>query len=328
VRGRGGRKSDKSHIQCYDCNKYGHFADECYSNTNNNDAKLAKEEDEKEETLLMVVEEKISEETLNMETVTDEGNHGDEWFLDIGCSTHMSGRKDWFIDMDHSIKSKVRFADDRTMKVEGVGRVKIKKKNGFVCFIFGVLYVPGMKSKLLSIGQLLEKGYKMVLEELRMKVYDCENRLLIKAVLSKNRTFKVEFDVVTQQCLATTVNKDKWLWHFRYAHLNFGDLSKLQHKGMVRGLPHIHVPKDVCAESMESKISRTSFNKIMSIRSKRKLQVIFFDVCGPIQNETPGGNKYFVAFIDEFTRKLWIYLIRRKSDVLSIFKKFKALVEK
>ena len=97
---------------------------------------------------------------------------------------------------------------------------------------------------------------------------------------------------------------------------------------MVRGLPHIHVPKDVCAECMESKMPRNSFNKNMSIRSKRKLQVIFSDVCGPIQNETPGGNKYFVTFIDEFTRKLWIYLIRRKSDVLSIFKKFKALVEK
>lgn len=116
----------------------------------------------------MVVEEKISEETLNMATVTNEGNHGDEWFLDTRCSTHMSGRKDWFIEMDHSIKSRVRFADDRTMKVEGVGKVKVKKKDGYVCFISSVLYVPGMKSNLLSIGQLLEKGYKMVLKGLGM----------------------------------------------------------------------------------------------------------------------------------------------------------------
>lgn len=66
----------------------------------------------------------------------------------------------------------------------------------------------------------------------------------------------------------------------------------------------------------------------MAIRSKRKLQVIFSDVCGPVQNKTPGGNKYFVTFIDEVTRKLWIYLIRRKNDVLSVFKKFKVLVQK
>ncbi|XP_024642175.1 uncharacterized protein [Medicago truncatula] len=68
VRGRGGRKSDKSHIQCYNCKKYGHFVDECYNNTHNNDAKLAQEEDEKEEELMMVVKEKISEETLNKAT--------------------------------------------------------------------------------------------------------------------------------------------------------------------------------------------------------------------------------------------------------------------
>ena len=43
---------------------------------------------------------------------------------------------------------------------------------------------------------------------------------------------------------------------------------------------------------------------------------------------TPGGNKYFVTFIDEVSRKLWIYLIKRKSDVIEVFKKFKVSVEK
>ena len=43
---------------------------------------------------------------------------------------------------------------------------------------------------------------------------------------------------------------------------------------------------------------------------------------------TPRGNKYFVTFIDEFSRKLWIYLIKRKSDVIEVFKKFKVSVEK
>ncbi|XP_028196751.1 cold shock domain-containing protein 4-like [Glycine soja] len=39
--GRGGRKIDKSHIQCYNCEKYGHFADECYSNPSHPEARLA-----------------------------------------------------------------------------------------------------------------------------------------------------------------------------------------------------------------------------------------------------------------------------------------------
>jgi hypothetical protein len=138
---------------------------------NGNDAKMAEEDEEIEESLLMAIEEKeSSDETVLMSTIKEEGENGEHWFLDTGCSTHMTGRRDWFVELDFSIKSRIRFADDRTMKVEGVGKVMIRKKDGSLCFITGVLYVPGMKSNLLSIGQLLEKGYRMVLEDKAMKV--------------------------------------------------------------------------------------------------------------------------------------------------------------
>lgn len=41
-----------------------------------------------------------------------------------------------------------------------------------------------------------------------------------------------------------------------------------------------------------------------------------------------GGNKYFVTFIDEHSRKLLTYLIKRKDGVFEVFKKFKSIVEK
>lgn len=41
-----------------------------------------------------------------------------------------------------------------------------------------------------------------------------------------------------------------------------------------------------------------------------------------------GGNSYFVHFIDEFTRKMWIYLIKKKSEVFPVFKKFKVMAVK
>ena len=47
-----------------------------------------------------------------------------------------------------------------------------------------------------------------------------------------------------------------------------------------------------------------------------------------MKNESHSGNKYFLIFIDEFTRMCWVYFIRTKSDTLEHFKKFKALVEK
>ena len=41
-----------------------------------------------------------------------------------------------------------------------------------------------------------------------------------------------------------------------------------------------------------------------------------------------GGNKYFVTFIDDFSRKLWTYLIKKKSEVIQVFTKFKSMVER
>jgi hypothetical protein len=40
-----------------------------------------------------------------------------------------------------------------------------------------------------------------------------------------------------------------------------------------------------------------------------------------------GGSHYYVTFIDDETRKIWVYCIRKKYDVFDTFKKWKALVE-
>lgn len=47
-----------------------------------------------------------------------------------------------------------------------------------------------------------------------------------------------------------------------------------------------------------------------------------------LQVKTLGSNKYFCTFIDDVTRKTWIYVLKRKHEVLNAFKKFKNLVEK
>ena len=105
-------------------------------------------------------------------------------------------------------------------------------------------------------------------------------------------------------------------------------LSELKGKKMVDGLPQVEIPKQLCVECCVSKQPRNSFKLEIPIKSKRKLEVIYSDVCGPFEVKSLGGNSYFVSFIDEFTRKMWIYLIKQKSEVFNIFKKFKLLSEK
>ncbi|MCH84599.1 retrovirus-related pol polyprotein from transposon tnt 1-94, partial [Trifolium medium] len=64
------------------------------------------------------------------------------------------------------------------------------------------------------------------------------------------------------------------------------------------------------------------------MRANSALGVIHSDICGPFENPTLAGNKYFITFVDEYTRMIWLYTIKLKSEALYIFKKFKVLVEK
>src|ERR1043165_904544 len=107
-----------------------------------------------------------------MVTKRDEEKFKDQWYLDSGCSLHMSGRKDWFVNLKPLMKNMVKFANDNTLAVEGIGDVMIMRKNGKRSVISNVLYIPGMKSNLLSIGQLVEKNYKETIEDKITRVID------------------------------------------------------------------------------------------------------------------------------------------------------------
>ncbi|KAJ3685006.1 hypothetical protein LUZ61_014170 [Rhynchospora tenuis] len=103
--GRGrGRGGNKSHIQCYNCNKYGHYAYECRHEK--------KEENEKKEEKFgdSVVLLASKEATPNQETV---------WYLDTGASNHMCGYKHMFAELQEVVDGHVSFGDASKVKVEG-----------------------------------------------------------------------------------------------------------------------------------------------------------------------------------------------------------------
>lgn len=77
----------------------------------------------------------------------------DVWFLDSGCSNHMSGDKHWFIELDHSFRHSVKLGNDSKIVVMGKGNVRIQVE-GRTQVITKVFYIPELKNNLLSIGQL------------------------------------------------------------------------------------------------------------------------------------------------------------------------------
>ncbi|WVY90422.1 hypothetical protein V8G54_035936 [Vigna mungo] len=192
-----------------------------------------------------------------------------------------------------------------------------------------VLYVPTMKSNLLSLGQLLEKGYTMMMQKKHIEVFDEKQRLVLKAPLACNRTFKVSLNAMEIQCLTVTSSEDEgWLWHYRYGHLNFKSLNQLKTKDLVKGVPTITAPNKICEGCAVGKQPRKEFKKTLNKRAKQPLEVVYSDVCGSIDVQTLGGNKYFLLFVNEYTRKMWIYLLKEKKKVYSYFCKFCCMVER
>ena len=72
---------------------------------------------------------------------------------------------------------------------------------------------------------------------------------------------------------------------------------------------------------------RVSFLKDGKQTKDEKLELVHTDVWGPAQVSSLGGSLYYVTFIDDATRKVWIYFLRKKSDVFETFKKWRSLVE-
>ena len=98
-----------------------------------------------------------------------------------------------------------------------------------------------MKRNLLSIWQLVEKNYKVLIEDKLMRVIDANGRVILKAPMSQNRTFNIELNMMEHKCLSTAASRDEWIWHYRLCHLNFRDITDLKRKNMVSGLPEIEI---------------------------------------------------------------------------------------
>ena len=79
------------------------------------------------------------------------------------------------------MKNMVKFVNDNTLEAEGIGNVMIMRKDGKRTVISNVLYIPGMKSNFLSIGQLVEKNFKVSIKDKMMRVVDARGRLILKA---------------------------------------------------------------------------------------------------------------------------------------------------
>ncbi|KAK8937447.1 hypothetical protein KSP39_PZI012254 [Platanthera zijinensis] len=255
------------------------------------------------------------------------GGRNGTWYLDTGASNHMCGEKELFTSLEPN-GGEVSFGDASKISVEGRGVVAVVL-NGKEVLINDVFYVSGLRSNILSLGQLVKKGYRVLLRDGTLAMKDGQGKEVVRVKMTTNRLFTLNMDVKETACLARTEEEEgAWLWHHRMGHLGFTGLKLLSGSKMVEGLPMITPPQRVCEACTKGKQRRETFEGGKSRRATRPLELVHSDIAGPFETTSIGGSRYYITFTDDFSRKCWVYFLKEKAEALDKFQEFKAMAEK
>jgi len=145
--------------------------------------------------------------------------------------------------------------------------------------------------------------------------------------MSSNRMFPIYASPVLERCFRMTSEDTTHLWHCRYGHLSLKGLEFLAKNELVDGLPNITKSNTVCSDCLVGKQHRNPFPQQSTWRASKKLQLVHADICGPINPISNSGERYLITFIDDMTRRTWVYFLSEKSAALECFKKFKVIAE-
>ncbi|GJY24343.1 retrovirus-related pol polyprotein from transposon TNT 1-94 [Tanacetum coccineum] len=129
--------------------------------------------------------------------------------------------------------------------------------------------------------------------------------------------------------MAKATLSQAWLWHCRLSHLNFDTINLLSKNNIVTGLPKLKFFKDhLCSSCELGKAKRKSFHTKTTPSSKRRLQLLHMDLCGPMRVESINGKKYVLVIVNDYSRYTWTHFLRSKDETPEVLIDFLTLVQR
>lgn len=306
---------DISTVECFKCHKKGHFKRNCPE---------WKKDDKKGDATKDVAGVATLEEGEEVLTCFS-ADHVDGWILDSGCSYHMCPNREWFEDYKSNTGGEILMGNNATCKVVGIGSVHIKMWDGVVRTLSEVRHVPALKKNLISLGALDSKGCVIQAEGGALKVKR-GSMVILRGTKLPNNLYRLKGNTVVGGAAVSTEPEidELQLWHMRLGHMSQRGMEELHRRKLLKG---VHGCKlGFCKYCVMGKQTRVQFT-ISTNKSKGTLDYIHSDVCGPSDVVSIGGFRYFVTFIDDYSRKVWVYYLKEKSEVFEKFKEWKAMVE-
>ena len=319
-------KSRHRNLECRYCHKMGHIKSDCFKLKN----KLKQKEKFVEKTIESAeVSVAIDENVGNIFSAIDDRTRSkNEWILDSGCSYHMCPNRDLFSTYESCNGGIVLMGNNAACDVVGRGTIRIKMHDGIVRTLTNVRHVPDLKKNLISLGTLEALGCKYTTEGGVMKV--SRSALIVMKACRSGSLYILQGTTVTGSVAVSSSSLSDSditkLWHMRLGHMSEKGLSILSKRGLLCG--QSTGPLDFCEYCIFGKQKRVSFTSPAVHKTKGTLDYIHSDLWGPAQVQSKGGARYMLTFIDDYSRKVWVYFLKHKNDVFLTFKQWKALIEK
>ncbi|KMQ87962.1 retrovirus-related pol polyprotein from transposon tnt 1-94 [Lasius niger] len=274
------KSQDKVKSKCFACGKTGHFTAKCRNKARDDN----KEKDSS---------------THKVFATFAQAGKNDEWYLDSGASTHMTGWSSCLKDMKKCNKT-ITAANRGQLKAvaHGVAEIGVTVNGGEkVIRVENVLYVPGLAANLLSVGVIVQRDYKVTITKNGCTIHDADGEL---TAVAKSTGGVYKLHKATETALATTETDHRGgLWHRRMGHLGKGRIKQLI-KGPAKSIRKFEATGEACDICVKGKLSRQPF-KHSDKRASVPLEIIHSDLCRPMSTESLSGAKFFITFIDDYS---------------------------
>lgn len=338
----------RSRVVCMHCGRPGHTEPDCwdkYGKPSMNNRKERRSKSHKKttkEAFAMTANAQPSENcededyvclsTRPAESHSEETNRriAAKWHVDTGCTRHMTFDRDAFTSYTPLNPHPVEFADNSSVTAVGCGDVILQIKVGSVtkkCVIKDVLHVPTLVYSLLSTSTMARKGFRSIFDDEGVHIVRKDSGLLSATGSLINGLYLLDL-ANERSSIDRALLSSLQLWHERLGHVHKEGIKTMAKKGIVDGLQKSLADDHalVCEGCVKGKLARAPIPGESHTRSSKLLQLVHSDLA-EFPSRSYGGAKYFVTFIDDFSRYLFVYVLKSKDECFETFKTFAARVE-
>ncbi|GJS95392.1 retrovirus-related pol polyprotein from transposon TNT 1-94 [Tanacetum coccineum] len=222
------------------------------------------------------------------------------WYLDSGCSKHMTGDRSQLTNFVNKYLGTVKFGNDHVAKILGYGDYQIRNVT-----ISRVDYVKGLGHNLFFVGKLCDSNLEVAFRQHTWFIYNLEGVDLLTGSRGKNLYTLSLGDMMASSpiCLLSKALKNKsWLWHQRLSYLNFDAFNHLARHSLVRGLPKLKFEKDhLCSAYAMGKSKKKPHKPKSEETNQEKLYLVHMDLCRPMRVASVNGKKYILVIVDDYS---------------------------